>query len=39
MTLDQTAGRLKQVCREVVTELKRDEPGWDIRPEDDASPR
>jgi hypothetical protein len=33
-TLDQTAGRLKQLCREVVAEVKRDEPDWDIRPED-----
>jgi hypothetical protein len=33
-TLDQTAGRLKRLCREIVTELKREEPDWDIRPED-----
>jgi hypothetical protein len=33
-TLDQTAGRLKQLCRELVAGLKREVPDWNIRPED-----
>jgi hypothetical protein len=33
-TLDQTAGRLKQLCRELAAGLKREVPGWNVRPED-----
>jgi hypothetical protein len=33
-TLDQTAGRLKRLARDLVTELKREVPDWVIRPED-----
>src|SRR5262249_49805443 len=30
----QTAGRLKQLCRELAADLKREEPDWNVRPED-----
>src|SRR5262249_10183792 len=33
-TLDQTAGRLKQLCRELAAGLKREVPDWNVRPED-----